>query len=58
VRYWHLFSLLAMLARSRPRLFDATLRMLDRLDRVALRLPVFQLLSWQFTFELVKPTGR
>ncbi len=58
VRYWHLFSLLAMIVRSRPRLFDATLQMLDRLDRVVLRLPALRLMSWQFTFELVKPLGK
>lgn len=54
VRFWHLFSLLAMVVRSRPRLFAAALRVLDRVDAVALGLPALRLMSWQFTFELVK----
>jgi hypothetical protein len=54
VRFWHLFSLLAMTTRWQPRLFAATLRALDALDRRALRLPGLRRLAWQFTFEMVK----
>jgi SAM-dependent methyltransferase len=54
VRFWHLFSLLAMVFRTRPRQFETALRVLDRVDEAALRLPLLRLMSWQFTFELAK----
>jgi SAM-dependent methyltransferase len=57
VRYWHLFSLLAMVVRSKPTLFRAALAGLDCVDRLVLRLPGLRRLSWQFTFEMVKPRG-
>ena len=57
VRYWHLCSLLAVAVRRQPRLFEAALACLDRVDDVALRLPLLRRLAWQFTFELVKSGG-
>ena len=54
LRFWHLFSLLAMGVRPFPAAFERALRVLDRVDAVALRIPGLRLMAWQFTFELVK----
>ena len=57
VRYWHLTSLLATFLRRRPRAFETTLRALEALDSLVLRVPGVRLMSWQFTFELIKRQG-
>ena len=54
VRHWHLFSLGAVVAPAESRLRAALLDLGDALDKVALSVPGLQLMSWQFTFELVK----
>jgi len=53
VRYWHLFSLLAVPWRRTP-LFRAALTIGNAFDRVALRIPPICYMAWQFTFEMVK----
>ncbi len=53
LRFWHLFSILATPLRHTS-LFGRALKVADGLDRVALRVPLFQRLAWQFSFELVK----
>ncbi len=45
VRHWHLFSIAASF-------LPAALPLLNSLDLLALRLPLFQRMSWMFTFEL------
>jgi len=55
VRYWHLFSILATPFRRVPSVFNLVLPTFDALDAVLLRVPVVQLMGWQFTFELIKP---
>jgi SAM-dependent methyltransferase len=47
IRYWHLLTPLATFFAPAQGLFDAV-------DRVLLNVPVLQLMSWQFTFELHK----
>ena len=47
IRYWHLLTPLAAYFAPAQGLFDA-------MDRVLLKVPLVQLMSWQFTFELHK----
>jgi len=47
IRYWHLLTPLAAY-------FAAAQGLLEAADRVLLRVPLVQLMSWQFTFELHK----
>ena len=54
VRFWHLSSLLATPFRRRERVFHAVLAPLERVDALLARVPGVRLMSWQFTFELVK----
>lgn len=56
IRFWHFFSIAATPFRD-TMLFAPLLRVADTLDRVALRIPGFRLMAWQFTFELVNRAG-
>ena len=47
VRYWHLMTPLAAF-------FAPAQTLLDKVDTLLLRVPLLQLMSWQFTFELHK----
>ena len=47
IRYWHITSILYPYARFMLPFFNAV-------DRVLTKIPVVQLLAWQFTFELIK----
>jgi len=53
VRFWHLFSILAVPLRNSA-LFERILKILNALDSIVLRVSPFSLLAWIFTFELVK----
>jgi ubiquinone/menaquinone biosynthesis C-methylase UbiE len=55
IRYWHLFSFLGGFLQGAPRLFGATMRVLNAVDRLLVRIPAVQLMAWQFSFELFKP---
>lgn len=54
LKYWHLFSVLAVLFRKHGR-FNQVLRTLNNIDDVVLRYRPLCYLAWQFTFELHKP---
>jgi len=54
IRFWHLAALAAVPFR-RTSLFGAALAVGETLDAVLLRTPGFRLMSWQVTFELIKP---
>jgi ubiquinone/menaquinone biosynthesis C-methylase UbiE len=54
VRYFHIFSIVAAFAHRRPILMNMILNFLNLLDQALTRLPFVQLMSWQFTFELIK----
>ncbi|MBF0153769.1 MAG: methyltransferase domain-containing protein [Magnetococcales bacterium] len=47
VRYWHITSIIAAYA-------EKLLPVLDGIDQVLTKVPLVQLLAWQFTFELIK----
>lgn len=53
VRYWHLWSIGAVVFRRTP-LFGAALTTGDFLDRLCLSIPWLRLWAWMFTFELHK----
>ncbi len=55
IRYWHVSSFLAGFLQGAPRLFGGTMRILNAVDRLLVRIPGVQLMAWQFSFELVKP---
>lgn len=54
VRHWHLFSIGAAVLRRGSRLQSTLLAVADALDSIVLRIPGVRLMSWQFTFEMVK----
>jgi SAM-dependent methyltransferase len=54
MRFWHLFSIGAVLFRSTP-LFGPALSVANLMDSVALRIPGLRLMAWMFTFEFIKP---
>ena len=54
VHYFHIFSIVAAFAHRQPRLMNLMLKLLNTLDQVFTRLPLVQLMAWQFTFELIK----
>lgn len=53
VRYWHLFTILAVPFRN-TKLFRPLFSILSGIDRVVLSIPYVKNMAWQFTFELVK----
>jgi ubiquinone/menaquinone biosynthesis C-methylase UbiE len=55
IRYWHLFSPLGGFLRGVPSLFGIAMPVLNAADRLLVRIPGVQLMSWQFSFELFKP---
>lgn len=55
IKYWHLFAIGAVAFRNNQKIFDKAAKMLDKVDKFALKIPGFRLMAWQFTFELVKP---
>lgn len=54
IRYWHLLSLLATPLRNNERWFKPVLSIMAQADSWLLRIPAIQLMSWMFTFELVR----
>ncbi len=54
VHYWHLLSPLAAYFSKQETLMKAILGVFNTLDRVLSKIPLVQLLAWQFTFVLVK----
>ncbi len=54
VKYWHMFSVVAAYLKH-PKLKEKALKVLNSVDSLATRLPGVKLMSWQFTFELIKP---
>jgi ubiquinone/menaquinone biosynthesis C-methylase UbiE len=55
IRYWHLFSPLGGFLQGVPKLFGVAMPPLNAVDRLLVRIPGVQLMSWQFSFELFKP---
>ena len=54
VRFFHLATIAAVLLRRTP-LFSPVLRVLERVDRVILKVPYLQRMAWQMFFELREP---
>ncbi|MCB0356273.1 MAG: class I SAM-dependent methyltransferase [Bdellovibrionales bacterium] len=54
VRFWHILSYFAAFLHKQPALMNPLLRLFNAMDALLTRLPLVQLLGWQFTFELVK----
>jgi len=54
VRYWHLLSVAATVFRKNERLLHMALASLAAVDDVLFRIPGLRLMSWQFTFEMLK----
>jgi len=57
IRYWHLLSILAAYVRNEE-VRSLAVRTLNRVDAVLTRIPLLQLMSWQFTFEMIRPVER
>ena len=55
LRYWHVLSPIGGFLRGVPRLFSVAMPVLNATDRVLVKIPGVQLMSWQFSFELFKP---
>ena len=55
LRYWHMLSPLGGFLRGVPGLFSMAMPVLNAADRLLVRIPGVQLMSWQFSFELFKP---
>jgi len=53
VKYWHLFSILAVPFR-KTRFFQPFFSVLSRFDDVILKIPYVRNMAWQFTFEFIK----
>ena len=49
IKYWHLFSILAPYLKN-------SIPILNSIDSVIMKIPLIQLMAWQFTFELIKKT--
>lgn len=56
IRYWHLTSVFGAFVRGIPPVFRAAMPVLNGLDRLLLAIPGVQLMAWQFSFELFKPS--
>ena len=54
VKYWHLFSILAVPVPPNARFFRPFFPVLSRFDDVILKIPYVRNMAWQFTFEFVK----
>lgn len=54
LKFWHLFSILGTFFRNRPALFKVLMPILNGIDKILLSIPGLRLLSWQFSFQLVK----
>lgn len=54
VKFWHLFSILAVVFRNNEEVKTAALRILNALDKIVLRIPGVRLMAWMFTFEVHK----
>lgn len=55
VKFWHLLSPLGAYVRAKQSVQRPMLRVLNGLDSLLLKVPGLRLMSWQFTFELIKP---
>jgi ubiquinone/menaquinone biosynthesis C-methylase UbiE len=58
IRYWHVLSVFAAYFTRFPRLMGLLQGMADSFDQVLTRVPLAQLMAWQFTFVLVKHEER
>jgi ubiquinone/menaquinone biosynthesis C-methylase UbiE len=58
IRYWHLTSVFSAWTRGVTPLFNIVAPILNGVDKLILAIPGIQLLAWQFTFELLKPSGQ
>ena len=54
VRYWHILSIGAAYLAKFPGLQKTSLSVFNAVDRMLTKIPLIQLMSWQFTFELIK----
>lgn len=54
LRFWHLFSILAVVFRGNESLKQTALKILNAIDQVVLKIPLFRRMAWMFTFELIK----
>lgn len=54
VRYWHMFSILGVIFRNRENLMRKAMTVFNKVDQLLTRIPGFQLMAWQFTFEMEK----
>lgn len=54
VKFWHLFSILAVVFRKNESLKNAALKVLNAIDQVVLKIPLIRRLAWMFTFEVIK----
>ena len=57
VRYWHLLSIATAYVTRWPALQRRAGWTADQLDRLLLAIPGLRRMAWQFTFELLKPSG-
>lgn len=55
LRYWHMLSPVAGFLRGVPGLFSMAMPVLNAADRLLVKIPGVQLMSWQFSFELFRP---
>jgi ubiquinone/menaquinone biosynthesis C-methylase UbiE len=55
IRYWHMAAITGAFFRRIPPLFNVLMPVLNVVDDVLTRVPGVQLMSWQFSFELIKP---
>ena len=58
VRYWHLLAPLASFFKRNRMMFAASLACFDLMDVLLTRVPLLQLMAWQFTFELHKKSEK
>ncbi|HYS52856.1 MAG TPA: class I SAM-dependent methyltransferase [Thermoanaerobaculia bacterium] len=57
IHYWHMASIAGAFVRRVPPLFNVVMPVLNAFDDVLTRIPGVQLMAWQFSFELIKPSG-
>lgn len=54
IRFWHILSFFAAFLHKSPTIMKVILKIFDGCDRFLTRIPCVRLMSWQFTFELIK----
>ena len=57
INYWHITSYFCAFVHKQKTLSSILLKMTNAMDSILTKIPLIQLLSWQFTFELVKKKG-